>query len=807
VSFQDKIRNPNCELCPLHEGAEHVCLMGSGTKKAKLMVVGEAPGEREDESHKAFVGPAGKLLDELLQGAGFKREACYITNVVKCRPPGNATPSRGQAKTCSSVYLAEEIRKVDPTWILLLGNTALQAFGRSGITKQRGNHWVHGGATVFATYHPAYALRSPKHLPALQADFRRLRRLIIGESSPAGKTTVKSIRTKSELRWLRAHLAGAKEICFDVENGPVVNKEYLSPWEPGFFLVSCSFSTEEGTSYVLPLTHAASPWKDSRAALRFLKPVLEDPTKSYIAHNGKTDILKLAYYAGIFIPQTFDTMLAAHILDENRLKGLKPLSEIELGSDGYELDKDKKADLFNQPWGQVAVYNGKDTDYALRLKHLFHKQLKEPENARTARLFMKLMMPASNMLAQVEQHGVWMDPERLDVRYQAVLRKLAQSRRFLVERAGAPEGINLNSPQQVAHWLFGEEGLGLSPVFINKKSGSPSTNEATILRLARENKSVRALLLYRQWAKYENTYLRRWLHERDSSSRFHPQFKPFGTVTGRLSGDFQQVPRNPLIRSIVGAPPGWVIVKADYSQVELRIAAMLADERSMLQVFARGGDIHLATAVAITGKRPEDITKEERKKAKAVNFGYLYGMGWQKFIAYAFENYGVVVNDAEAQKSRRDYFRMWPALLPWHDRQKRSVHRHGLVVSPLGRTRHLPDVRSRDRGVSAEAVRQAINSPVQSCASDLMLDAMVELHGRLPRRKAFITATIHDEILFQVREDFVDQSCHMIRDTMQDMTRVRRRYGADISVPIVAELETGQHWADPNEMTEWTFSE
>lgn len=801
MSFQDKIRNPNCELCPLHEDAQHVCLMGSGTKKARLMIVGEAPGEREDEEHRAFVGPAGRLLDQLLAGAGFRRRDCYITNVVKCRPPGNSTPSRKEAKTCASTYLEQEIQKVAPEYILLLGNTALQAFGRSGITKQRGNFWAHGSSTVFATYHPAYALRSPKHLPALQADFKRLKRLIRGEASTAKSTTVKSIRTRRHLRWLRNHLAEAEEIAFDVENGPVVNKEYLPAWHPDFFLVSCQFSTVEGVSYVLPLHHKDSPWKDPRAALRFLKPVLEDPTKKYVAHNGKTDVLKLACYAKVFVPQTFDTMLSQHALDENALKGLKPMSEIELGSDGYDLDKEKKQDLYNQPWRQVAIYGGKDTDYTLRLKHVHQKRLKHPDEARSARLFMKLLMPASNMLAQVEHNGVWMDPERLDDRYQQVLRQLARTKRFIIERGGADPSINLNSPQQVAKWLF--EDLGLNPVFINVKSGNPSTNEATVLRLARENKSVRALLLYRQWAKYESTYLRPWLHKRDSNSRFHPDFKLAGPVTGRLSGNFQQVPRNPLIRSIVGAPPGWVIVKADFSQIELRIAAMLANERGMLRVFHEGGDIHLATAVGASGRPASSITKEDRKKAKPVNFGFLYGMGWQKFVAYAFDNYGVDFTDGEAQQFRQRFFEMYPMLLDWHDRQRRLVHRSGFVVSPLGRTRHLPDASSGDRGVRAEAERQAINSPVQSCASDLMLDAMNELHGTLNPKRSFIIATIHDEILFQVREEAVDEVCPVIKNTMEDMTRVRKRYGADITVPIVAELEVGRHWGDPNEMKEW----
>lgn len=813
MSFQDKIRNPSCELCPLHEGAKHVCLMGSGTKRTKIMIIGEAPGEREDESHKAFVGPAGQLLDKLLAEVEIERADVYITNVAKCRPEGNRTPERKEIKACVEAYLWAEWDKVHPEYVLLLGNAALQGvLGRSGITKHRGTPVDFREATVLPAFHPAYALRNPRVLPALKADLQKLRRLIDGVQSPAGKTTVKSIRTPSHLAWLLRKLRDAKEFSFDVETN--LNKEdpkhtrYYEYWEEGFRIVSLSFTFEEGTSYVVPLWHDETPWRDPGPVLQHLRPYLERGIRgrdhdaaipgtsmalaSISAHNGKFDSQALGSF-GIRVRLTFDTMLAAHMLDENRLKGLKPLSEIELAADGYVIQtEDKKIDYGSLPWRDVAVYNGKDTDYALRLKHQFQKELQDPDNARTARVFVKLMMPASDMLVKVERRGVWIDPERLSQRVGITQRNLARIRGYIAETAGAG-AINLNSPQQVAKWLFGDLGL---PIIERTGKGAPSTREAVILRLARTHPQVRSLLLYRKWAKYESTYLRPWVERRDKHSRYHTYYKLFGTVTGRLSGDFQQVPRDSFIRSIVGAPPGWKLVAADFSQVELRIAAMLANERAMLAAFAAGIDLHLNTAVGITRKRPDDIEPEERKKAKPVNFGFLYGMGAPKFGSYAFENYGVDFTAEECYAARAAYFEMYPDLLAWHDRQRRLARQYGRVYSPIGRCRHLPDINSNERGVSSESERQAINSPVQSTASDLMLMSMLILEGKLEERSAFIIATVHDEILFQVRDEVLDETCALIKDVMerQVLEAMYKKFGADFTVPIEAEVSYGQHW-------------
>jgi DNA polymerase-1 len=290
-----------------------------------------------------------------------------------------------------------------------------------------------------------------------------------------------------------------------------------------------------------------------------------------------------------------------------------------------------------------------------------------------------------------------------------------------------------------------------------------------------------------------NTYLLPWSAKLDSRSRLHTTYKLYGTVTGRLSGDLQQVPRDTFIRGVIGAPPGWCYVAADFSQIELRIAAHVASESRMQRAFILGQDLHLLTAMDLTGKSVDQISKEERKRAKAVNFGFLYGMYPRKFQKYAFESYGVEVSMAEAELARDKYFTMFPDLTRWHDRQRRLAHNHYRVSSPLGRVRHLPDILSSDNGVRMEAERQAINSPVQATASDLMLFAMVELQKELNPREAGMVITQHDEIGFEVREEMVGEYMPIIKEVMENLP-IKRTFGLELSVPIIADVEAASHW-------------
>lgn len=809
--WRDKLRNAGCELCPLHADAQHVCLMGSGPPQAKVMIVGEAPGQREDEGHKAFVGPAGKLLDAMLRDfAKVKRADCYVTNVVKCRPPANRTPHKSkETKVCVNEYFDREVQQVKPDFMLLLGNAPLYGVtGKSGITKNNGTVWrMEFGdgrpVKVFATLHPAAVLRNPKYGDTLMADLKRFGRLVRGKKMGGPKTQTKIIRTSAQFKWLVSQLAEARIISWDIETytepaeAPYVHTNFQD-WHPDHsHIVSVAFTWQEGQAAVLPLWHKQTPWKQPDEVWARLEPVLTRRNAHYVGHNGKFDA-RWAASKGFPVPQTFDTMLAAHMLEENRPKGLKPLSQTLLGAPPYDVGEELKA-AHTIPLRRLAVYNGKDTDYTYRLAKVFAPQLRE--DPRTAKIFTKLMMPASEALVDIERHGVWIDPKRWRARHDEAQERVAKLYSYInqyVPKSLRP--INLNSPPQMAKLFF--EHLEL-PVIEKTKTGAASTREGVLLQLMRDHPhpAMKALLKYRKWAKFLSTYLLPWWFEHmDGNGRIHSNYKLFGTVTGRLSGEggIQQVPRDPFIRSIIGAPKGKVFLQADYSQIELRIAAMIANEKRMLRQYAMGEDIHMLRAMKMTGKLAKDVSKEERKKAKAVNFGYIYGMGAKKFVIYAFENYEVVITEAEATVDRNGFFEDYPALRPWHERQRRLARRYKMVRSPIGRARHLPDILSADPDVQAESERQAINSPVQSMASDMMLMSLVELHrNQLDPDKASIVGTVHDSILFEVREDVAEETAFLVKEVMEDVDRVQGAFDCRITVPIIADVEVGTHWAEP----------
>lgn len=493
-------------------------------------------------------------------------------------------------------------------------------------------------------------------------------------------------------------------------------------------------------------------------------------------------------------------MLAAHLLDENNSKSLKSLSQLHLGASDYDIgDEVKSAQAV--PLKRLAIYNGKDCDYTLRLRNRFRDNLaSEP---RIARLFTRLIMPASNALTRIEMEGIYVDRGRLQDRTARAEEVLSKLVRFMDKSSG---GINYNSPQQVAEWLFGRLGL---PIIEETRTGAASTREGVLFALEKEHKVVKALLKYRKWSKFLSTYLYAWKDKMDGRSRIHTSYLLHGTTTGRLSSrgpNLQQVPRDPFIRSILGAPPGWQFVEADYSQVELRIGAMLAGERTMLRILASGRDMHYNTASSILRKLESDITKDDRVIwGKHPNFGLLFGMGPGQegkkggYRDYCWEN-GIEISYADARRVYTRFHETYPRLRTWHERQKRVAGRYGRVSNAIGRVRHLPDTRSSDKSVRAEAERQAINMPVQSLASDFMLVSLVRLEKSLPRAVARIIGTTHDQLMFMVRDGHVDEVAPLIRDTMQDMDYVEKVFGAQITVPILAEVEVGTHWG---ETVEW----
>ena len=357
--------------------------------------------------------------------------------------------------------------------------------------------------------------------------------------------------------------------------------------------------------------------------------------------------------------------------------------------------------------------------------------------------------------------------------------------------------FNPNSTQQLGKLLFKEMDF---PVIMVTKTGAPSTAEAVLIRLNDLDESgvIDAILEYRHWAGYRSRYFENWAARMDGAGRLHTTFKPFHTVTGRLSSsnpNVQQIPRDVFIRGIIGGRRGWTVVECDYSQVELRIVAHVAQDRTMLRAYHLGRDIHTETAMAATGKTEAEITGEIRKKAKAVNFGFVYGMGYRKFIEYSKTNYGIDVAEAEAKNYQDSFFRNFKALRPWHERQRRAAKRRGWVISPIGRKRLLHDINSEEESIRAEAQRQAINSPVQSMASDMMLLSLVKLYDKLDPSVVKIIGSVHDSILFEIRDEAVDDILPDIIHTMETLP-LEEEFGCLLTVPIKADAKVGRFWSE-----------
>lgn len=752
------------------------------------MIVGEAPGAREDEQHRAFVGPAGKLLDTLLGEAGLSRDDCYITNAVKCRPPDNATPSRAEVKACAS-FLADEIQATSgPRVILALGNTALQALtGKSGITKHRGKVYPLGSErVVLATFHPAAALRSAHYLPQIRADIMAVTRRLAGDDDGL-HTKTRFITTRAQLSLVCKKIADSSRVAFDVETTG------LRAWEENVRIVTFGVSWAPGEAAVIPIEHSTwqkEGWKD--LVYKELKRVMEDPTKGYIAHNGKFDCGWLARF-GVYVPLTFDTMIAAHLLDENRPKGLKPLSQMLLGADEYSEDT---KDCYNANLKKLAVYNGKDCDYTLRLYEIFREQLKE--RPRLGRLFIKLMMPASNMFTRIEAGGIYIDPERMGDRKWQAEKNVVILEKYMLQFT-KQKSLNFNSPAQVGVWLFNELKL---PVIERTKTNAPSTKESVLFQLAEKHQAVQALLKYRKWAKFLSTYLNPWHQSQDSRSRIHPTYRLTGTVTGRLSSaepNLQQVPRDPFIRSIIGSIPGWRFMEADYSQVELRLGAMLANEKTMLRILEEGQDLHDNTAMSILSKKRgcevTEITKDERVIwGKHPNFGLMFSMKPDKYKDYCMNN-GIEITLREAEDTYNQFHKTYPGLKRWHERVIRVARAERQVTTAIGRVRHLPDIVSQHYPARTEAERQAINSVVQGLATDICLTAAVRLDRELDRNRARVVGSVHDALLFEVKDGHALEIGKQVQEMMEDMGYLRKLYGADITVPIKVDVEIGTHWS------------
>ena len=769
--------NSKCQRCPLHETTSRVCVMGDGPDNATVMVVGEAPGAEEERIGKPFSGRAGELLRRNLYKAGIKKP--YITNAVHCRPPENRTPKATEVMACQK-WLNREIDAVDPKFILLLGNTACgAALGMRGITSLRGQPIEREGRVYFPVFHPAYILRDPRQMPLWKGDLKRfgslVRGLDMGEPEVNPIVVTKKSQFLKALEALREHIKHDPWVSLDTETGG------LNPQVPDAYMTSLGIGTQRA-QYCFILNHRGTPtykkFKTQQWIVDQVISVIKDA--KIIAQNGKFDAQWLKVIFGVDIKISFDTMLAHYNLDENSRHDLDTLSAAFLGAKPYNVPlriKFGQGDL-----KQHCLYLAKDLYYTWRLHDVFLPKLRKDTS--THRLFEKLTMRMSPLYQEIETNGFYVVEERLKEGRKYWLKEQKRYANELLQWGD----INYNSPQQVAHLLF--KKLGLTPID-QTKSGADSTSESVLLRL--DHPIARNILGWRGATKQLNTFIDSWNEKKDENSFIHPNFKIHGTVTGRPSCEkpnLQQTPRDPRIRSIISAPPGWTLIEVDVSQAEMRIAAEMSRCPNLLEAFLNDMDVHTAIVQSTFGI--SNPTKEERKKGKAINFGYLYGMGAPKFQSYARDNYGIKVSIHEARRSRKGYFERWKGLGAWHDRQIRFAKSQGYVRSLIGRKRRLPEAQGSDNHwKEAEAQRQAINSPVQSLASDWNICAALEMRERFDSSYAQMAGTIHDSTHIWARNDKIIPVAEQAKAIMADPYIMREHFNLKMIVPMIGDVAIG----------------
>lgn len=840
--LEQLVRASWCKNCRLHTDTDVVCQTGAGPDiSAEVVIVTKTP-----------LAPTSKLRAEIVAyfaEVGLDAEQFMWCSAIKCNTWGMEA-SKGDQKACAP-YLRDEFKAINPRWVITFGAEAwFAASGWADVTKHRGRLYdvTEGDGQIFPTIAPGAVGRSPGLRGGFLADLHYFTRLIRGEDgeTPAHHTNaghVTTVTDKDALRDALRAIRTAYVASYDVET--TIGSEFDS--DARIVSIAVTVAGESGMdsahTYEIPLWHPDSPFLATWATVVWyiVRALVACPRR--VAHNAKFDtkwLRRFGTYAGwrnsneLLVP-TFDTIIAAHILDENRPKGLKPLAQMLLGAEPWAIDiHGSKVDWWLQyPLADILHYNGLDTWHTLRLYYVFRQQLKD--DARKGALFVHLMMPLVQELVPVEQRGVWVDMERLMTNWNSVRAELEDMSEALLEwvppenpfikvrkRDGAvtDDGVNFGPSNFLKWWLYDHLGL---PVLKYTATGQPSTAEDTMAELAELHPAAKILLDRVPLSKYDTSFFRPWSEQLDEDGRIHSVFKPWGTVTGRLSSgkedaekitskaqqrgvNLQQVPRDKRLRGCFGAAPGFVFVEFDYSQVELRVAAMLANEPTMLHLYNTGQDIHMAMAMRMTGKPASEVTAEERKRAKAVNFGFLYGMGWRKFIATAWSNYGLRVTEDEAKAFRKSFFDEFPALVPWHAKQRRLARTFKRVETPMGRVRHLPDIDSPDEGVRAEAERQAINSPVQGFASDMACLSLIHTARRFRKMglRAYPIGAVHDAVNFEIHREDAPVALPIIKEVMENLP-LARMFGINLTVPIVADCKVGTHWGGATELSDVTM--
>ncbi len=583
--------------------------------------------------------------------------------------------------------------------------------------------------------------------------------------------------------WL-SKLASAPLISFDTETDSL---DYMQAQ-----IVGVSFAVMPGEAAYVPLSHDYPGAPEQLAldhVLAALKPLLEDATRPKLGHHLKFDSHILANYGIALTGQRYDSMLESYVLNSVTTRhDMDSTVEKYLGIKTIHFEdvcgRGAKQITFNQvDVDRATEYAAEDADVTLQLHHALWPQLAAVP--RLKELYESIEQPLVMVLYRMERTGVLVDRELLKIQSSELAKRMLELQTEAHAEAGGV--FNVDSPKQLQEILFGKLGL---PVIRKTPTGQPSTAEDVLEELAAAYPLPKLILEYRGIAKLKSTYTDSLPGEIDASTgRIHTSYHQAVAATGRLSSsdpNLQNIPiRTPegrRIRQAFIAPPGHLLVAADYSQIELRIMAHLSGDASLLQAFAEDRDVHQATAAEVFGAPLAAVTADQRRAAKAINFGLIYGMS-----AFGLARQ-LGIGRSEAQKYVDLYFERYPGVKRYMDETKQKAREAGFVETLFGRRLYLPEILSRNQALRQYAERSAINAPMQGTAADIIKRAMIAVDAWLAAAQisARLIMQVHDELILEVPETRVDEVVGQLRRHMAG--------AAELAVPLKVDVGVGRNW-------------
>ena len=607
---------------------------------------------------------------------------------------------------------------------------------------------------------------SDETLPAIQIDRSRYETLL----------------TEADLnRWVKK-LNQAKLFALDTETD---NLDYMAA-----NLVGISFALENGEAAYLPLQLdylGAPKTLEKTTALTLLKPVLENPAIQKVGQNFKYDLTIFARNGIDVQGVVFDTMLESYVLNSTGRHNMDDLAKRYLGHQTISFEeiagKGKNQLTFNQiPLEQAAEYAAEDADVTMKLQQvLWEKLSKEPT---LEKLFKEMELPLLGVLSRMERRGVLIDSDALFLQSNEIANRLSELEEQAYVLAGQP--FNLASTKQLQEILFDKLGL---PVIQKTPKGAPSTNEEVLEELAFSHELPKVLVEHRGLSKLKSTYTDKLPQMvNPQTGRVHTSYHQAVTATGRLSSSDPNLQNIPIrneegrrIRQAFIAREGFTVVAADYSQIELRIMAHLSQDQGLINAFTQGKDIHRSTAAEIFGVALDEVTSEQRRNAKAINFGLIYGMS-----AFGLSRQ-LGIGRADAQSYMDLYFKRYPGVQTFMHDIREKAKAQGYVETLFGRRLYLPDINSSNGMRRKAAERVAINAPMQGTAADIIKRAMIQLDQKLQNDPDIaMIMQVHDELVFEVRSEKVAFYSELIKTQMES--------AADLVVPLIVDVGQGNNW-------------